>query len=150
MFRIATIPFDSALKGFDDEMLRQFVLNKSVSHYQAVFFEEGGNVYWSIFLEYDVLIELPSVARFNPLSFIIDPDRPPNFSLCICTLAVPVHQAYQHFRKFMIQKPQVVEFAVRLCLTGYLPRIPKRLEPLRLILQAGRDIFLSFRNILNN
>jgi hypothetical protein len=67
MFRIVTIPFDSVIKGFDDELLRQFVLNKSVSHYQAVFFEEGGNGCWSIFLEYDVLVEKGSEKEPSPL-----------------------------------------------------------------------------------
>ncbi len=67
MFRIVTIPFDPVVKGFDDELLRQFVLNKSVSHYQAVFFEEGGNGYWSIFLEYDVLVEKGSEKELEGL-----------------------------------------------------------------------------------
>lgn len=57
MFRILTIPFDPAKKGFDDELLSRFVLNKAVSHYQAVFFQEGGSGYWSVFLEYDPLVE---------------------------------------------------------------------------------------------
>jgi hypothetical protein len=39
MFRILTIPFDPAIKGFNDDLLNQFVLNKSVTHYQTVFFQ---------------------------------------------------------------------------------------------------------------
>ena len=57
MFRIVTIPFDPAIKGFDDEVLRQFVLNKAVLHYQAAFFQEAGTGYWSVFIEYDALVE---------------------------------------------------------------------------------------------
>lgn len=67
MFRILTIPYDPAVKGFDDEVLRQFVLNKAVTHYQAVFFQEGGDSYWSVFIEYDALVEKGSEKELEGL-----------------------------------------------------------------------------------
>ncbi|MDP2863798.1 MAG: hypothetical protein Q8N95_13495 [Desulfobacterales bacterium] len=37
MFKIITVPFDRATKGFDDELLCRFVLNKNILSYQALF-----------------------------------------------------------------------------------------------------------------
>ena len=57
MFKILTIPFDRVKKGFDEEFLSRFTSNKQVKSYQAEFFQDGENAYWTVFLEYDPLLE---------------------------------------------------------------------------------------------
>ena len=57
MFRIITIPFDRGQNGFDDTILNKFLLNKSLTSYRAEFFEDGGEKFWTLLLEYDPLLE---------------------------------------------------------------------------------------------
>ena len=57
MFKILTIPFDRRTKGFDEEALSRFILNKKLRSYRAEFFRDGNDVYWTVLLEYDPLIE---------------------------------------------------------------------------------------------
>ena len=57
MFKIITIPFDRKMQGFDDEILSSFVLNKKIKSYQSVFFNDSSDSYWTVFVEYDPLIE---------------------------------------------------------------------------------------------
>lgn len=59
MFKIITIPFNRNQKGFDDEFLNRFILNKHLQSCNVVFFEDGEDKYWSVFLEYEqVLTEI--------------------------------------------------------------------------------------------
>lgn len=57
MFKIITIPFDRIKKGFDEELLNQFVLNKYIREFRTEFFQDGDDKYWTIFLEYDSALE---------------------------------------------------------------------------------------------
>ena len=57
MFKIITMPFDRGRRTFDDERLSRFVLNKHVRSWQAHFFEDGGDKYWTVLVEYDPLVE---------------------------------------------------------------------------------------------
>jgi len=57
MFRIITVPFDRTKKGFDEELLSQFILNKCIKNFRAEFFQDGDDKYWTIFLEYDPVLE---------------------------------------------------------------------------------------------
>jgi len=57
MFRIITIPFDRTQKGFDDGDLSRFLLNKEVKSYKTAFFEDGGEKYWTLLLEYDPVLK---------------------------------------------------------------------------------------------
>jgi len=57
MFRIITIPFDRGQKGFDDENLSKFILNKEVKSYKTAFFEDGGEKYWTLLLEYEPVLK---------------------------------------------------------------------------------------------
>lgn len=57
MFKIITIPFDRNKKGFDEEALTKFILNKQVISHHVQFFQDGADKYWSIFLEYDPVLE---------------------------------------------------------------------------------------------
>ena len=57
MFKIITIPFDRIRRGFDEELLNQFVLNKYIREFRTEFFQDGDDKYWTIFLEYDPVLE---------------------------------------------------------------------------------------------
>ena len=57
MFKIITIPFDRIKKGFDEDLLNRFILNKQVKSLQAEFFEDKEDKYWTIFLEYDPILQ---------------------------------------------------------------------------------------------
>lgn len=67
MFRIITIPFDSKSKGFDDEILCLFVLNKHVKNYSTHFFQNGSESYWTVFIEYDPMLEKVSSKAVEEL-----------------------------------------------------------------------------------
>ena len=56
MFSIITIPFEQKTKGFDDELLNKFVLNKQVKSHRAEFFQNSDVSYGTVFLEYDPII----------------------------------------------------------------------------------------------
>jgi superfamily II DNA helicase RecQ len=57
MFKIITIPFDRQKKGFDEEILTRFVINKHVTFHRSEFFQDGEDTFWTVFLEYDPLLE---------------------------------------------------------------------------------------------
>lgn len=57
MYKIITIPFDPASEGFDEELLNRFVLKNKVSHYYPEFFVDSSKPYWTVFLEYDPVLE---------------------------------------------------------------------------------------------
>lgn len=57
MFKILTIPYDSATKSFSEEILNDFCLNKQVKSFRTEFFIHEGNPSWTVFLEYDTVLE---------------------------------------------------------------------------------------------
>ncbi|MBC8177480.1 MAG: HRDC domain-containing protein [Deltaproteobacteria bacterium] len=57
MFKIITIPFNRIQKGFDDEVLNKFLLNKKVKSHRTEFFEDGGDKYWTLMVEYDPVLQ---------------------------------------------------------------------------------------------
>lgn len=57
MFKIITIPFDRGKKVFDEDLLNLVTLNKQVKSCRAEFFQDGEDAYWTVFLEYDPLLE---------------------------------------------------------------------------------------------
>jgi len=60
MFKIITIPFDRNTKSFDDDLLNHLVVNKQVTACRAELFHDGSDTYWTVFLDYDPLVEQPS------------------------------------------------------------------------------------------
>jgi superfamily II DNA helicase RecQ len=56
-FQIITIPFDPALEVFSEEQVNRFLINKKLLSWQAEFFKQANKAYWSVFLEYEFLIE---------------------------------------------------------------------------------------------
>ncbi|MDI6687991.1 MAG: hypothetical protein QME06_07215, partial [Desulfobacterales bacterium] len=57
MFKIITIPFDKDSRTFHEDVLNKSILNKKIKSYHVNFFQDGENSFWSVFLEYDPLIE---------------------------------------------------------------------------------------------
>lgn len=54
--RIITVPFNPQTECFEDEDLRRFLTNKSVKSVRPEFFQVNGRAYWSVFLEYEVVL----------------------------------------------------------------------------------------------
>jgi len=57
VFKILTIPFDPAKESFSEDLLNEFCINKLVKDRRIEFFRSGEKAYWSVFLEYDVVLE---------------------------------------------------------------------------------------------
>lgn len=57
MFKIITLPFDRKTGGFDDEALTRFAMTNKIIYHQTAFFQDGDQLYWSVFLVYDPLVE---------------------------------------------------------------------------------------------
>lgn len=56
-FRILTIPFEPDKETFLEEDLNRFCLNKKIKTWQAEFFKTTKKAYWTVFLEYDEVLE---------------------------------------------------------------------------------------------
>jgi superfamily II DNA helicase RecQ len=56
-FEILTVPFNSDKSFFNCEDLNRFCLNKRVISHKSEFFNVNGKAFWSVFLEYDTLLE---------------------------------------------------------------------------------------------
>ncbi|WP_169315715.1 HRDC domain-containing protein [Haliscomenobacter hydrossis] len=54
--RIFTLPFDAVSEGFPDEIVTEFCLNKKVHSLQAQFFLHEGRPFWSVAVQYEVLV----------------------------------------------------------------------------------------------
>jgi superfamily II DNA helicase RecQ len=67
MFKIITIPFDRDTKTFDEDVFNKFILNKKIKSYQVNFFQDGEDSFWSVFLEYDPLIEKTAEKELDGL-----------------------------------------------------------------------------------
>jgi superfamily II DNA helicase RecQ len=69
MFAIITIPYDRTAKSFDDEVLNRFFVNKQVKSHRAEFFMDNGNPCWTVFVEYENILEKePSSPPPQPLN----------------------------------------------------------------------------------
>ena len=67
MFKIITIPFDRSKAGFDEDVLNRFILNKRLKSHRVEFFQDCEDIYWSVFLEYDPVLEKPSEKETEDL-----------------------------------------------------------------------------------
>ena len=55
-FEVITLGFDSANGCFHAEDLNCFCLNKRIKFQRVEFFADGESAYWTVFLEYDVVL----------------------------------------------------------------------------------------------
>ena len=68
MFKIITIPFNNNTETFSDEILTNFTINKRVKHQSIEFFLAEGKPYWTVFLEYDTILEDNTESEISGLS----------------------------------------------------------------------------------
>ncbi len=68
MFKIITIPFNNNTETFSDEILTNFTINKRVKRYSIEFFLAEGKPYWTVFLEYDTVLEDNTESEISELS----------------------------------------------------------------------------------
>ncbi|MCX6112553.1 MAG: HRDC domain-containing protein [Proteobacteria bacterium] len=54
---IITIPFNASAKSFYADELNKFCLNKKVSNKKIEFFHDEKTVYWTVFIEYETVLE---------------------------------------------------------------------------------------------
>ncbi len=59
-YAIITIPFNSLQQCFHPDELNIFCLNKKVVMKKVEFFCEGGKYYWSVFIEYEPILQQSS------------------------------------------------------------------------------------------
>lgn len=59
-FEIITIPFDPVGKSFHADDLNKFCLNKKVVNKKVEFFHDGEKYFWSVFVEYETILETSS------------------------------------------------------------------------------------------
>ncbi|MDM8550049.1 HRDC domain-containing protein [Desulfobacterales bacterium HSG2] len=57
MFKIVTIPFNRNIEGFDEDLLNHFSVDKHIRGYRAEFFVDGEEKYWTVFVEYEPVLE---------------------------------------------------------------------------------------------
>jgi len=57
MIEVVVIKFDRDKELFNSEDFKKFILNKKINSYKAEFFQDGGNSYWSVFVDYDVVVD---------------------------------------------------------------------------------------------
>ena len=70
--RILTIPFDSERELFFDDELRSFLLNKKVKLVKPEFFQRDGRPFWSVFVDYEVVLSEPEKKRAGSKEEILD------------------------------------------------------------------------------
>lgn len=63
---IITIPFDPAKEVFDDEEFKRFLMNKKVKRLQPEFFQTPGKAYWTVFTEYETLLDDKGPRKKSP------------------------------------------------------------------------------------
>lgn len=54
------MPFDAQQEVFHDEDLQKFLLNKQVKNIRPEFFSQNGRAYWTVYVEYDLVLKDPS------------------------------------------------------------------------------------------
>lgn len=55
--RIFTLPFDELSEGFPDEVISEFCLNKKVHKVQTKFFQHDGRPFWSVAVQYEMVVK---------------------------------------------------------------------------------------------
>lgn len=66
-YEVITLPFDNENGCFSAEDLNRFCANKQIKFQRVEFFTYGGSLFWTVFLEYDVVLE-PTGAETDHLT----------------------------------------------------------------------------------
>lgn len=56
-YQIITVPFQEESQVFHPDALNTFVCNTRILQQQVEFFRSGNTVYWTVFLEYEPILE---------------------------------------------------------------------------------------------
>jgi len=64
VYEIITIPFNSITKTFDIDDLNAFCVNKKVVSTKIEFFRDEKNAYWTVFIEYETVLERNNHVRW--------------------------------------------------------------------------------------
>ncbi len=64
-FKIITVPFDREKACFLEEELNKFCLNKTILSYKAEFFQNCTGAYWSVFIEYEQVLEASDPGNYQ-------------------------------------------------------------------------------------
>lgn len=62
-FKILTIPFDSVIKEFKNELIERNMLNKKILNYKVELLKDEGKFYWSVFFEYEDLDGMINISK---------------------------------------------------------------------------------------
>lgn len=68
MIDVITIKFDREKELFQSDEFKKFILNKKINSYKAEFFQDGGNSYWSVFVDFDVAFDNKKIDSKNKLN----------------------------------------------------------------------------------
>jgi len=61
--KIFTIPFNFNKNSFDTIEIDDFCHNKKINHQQASFFELEGIPYWSVYVDYEVIVTMDNILH---------------------------------------------------------------------------------------
>ena len=117
------VPFDARQEIFHDEELQKFLLNKQVKSIRPEFFHQNGQAYWTIFIEYDLMLK----AAPRDANVLDEPQR----------------LLYQRFREWRKEKAESEGIPVFLIATNrelldLVKSAPRTLEALRQIHGFGK------------
>jgi superfamily II DNA helicase RecQ len=56
-YEIITIPFNAVTKSFHADELSRFCINKKIINKEIEFFQDEKNLYWTVFIEYETILE---------------------------------------------------------------------------------------------
>ena len=56
-YEIITIPFSASTKSFHTDELNRFCHNKKIVSKRIEFFQDEKNIYWTVFIEYETVLE---------------------------------------------------------------------------------------------
>ena len=66
--KIVTVPFDGINKLFQDEDPALFLLDKHVKRITPQFFHLHGEAYWTVFVEYEEIIQKPPAKHMEKMT----------------------------------------------------------------------------------
>ncbi|MBI3756023.1 MAG: HRDC domain-containing protein [Deltaproteobacteria bacterium] len=121
-FKIITIPFEAEKESFLEEELNRFCLNRKIKNFKAEFFTSGSKAYWTIFLEYEEVLE-PEKTDYG--------------------LTEPEKLLYQRLREWRKDKAEKAGVPVYIVATNgelreLIKKAPKTIEALKAIRGFGR------------
>lgn len=63
--KIFTIPFDAKEQVFNEEDLQAFLVNKKITAVKSEFFQQNGNAFWTVFIDFEPVFEKKQMPVFS-------------------------------------------------------------------------------------